>query len=387
MKKILILIFLLIASFSQAQVRRGSFLTISDLDSFQLGGRYFNIASFNDSTEERSNVFTRDNTFNGSVDLNGFTTVYGEIEFNNLIVAKDTVFFSNPNGTGFLRLFSNNSDSLFRLEGSLKGITINPNFTIRNSGASILWNPLSSPTANRTKFTAHDFQSTVTATANNQSLLNMRVRGGWDSAGFSGINRVPFSVEQSTGGVSTFRVLESYNVLFLLDKLGTHSIDYGAGRLVVLQDGDTKSSISFVHDGNPAEGATYDTTDIIDFTIYKSPIKVLYSTGNFGMRYDSTGYYWGFAGDNGTWREHKQGDTLLTQRKEGGAWVTKEYTTSTVSGVNTGFSINTTASAFTVPRMTETQRDALTPVAGDIIFNTTTNKHQGYDGTIWNDFY
>ena len=27
------------------------------------------------------------------------------------------------------------------------------------------------------------------------------------------------------------------------------------------------------------------------------------------------------------------------------------------------------------------------PLAGDIIFNTTTNKHQGYDGSVWNDLY
>lgn len=40
--------------------------------------------------------------------------------------------------------------------------------------------------------------------------------------------------------------------------------------------------------------------------------------------------------------------------------------------------------------MTTTQRDAVTWVAGDegmIIFNTTTKKHQGWDGTTWNDFY
>ena len=29
---------------------------------------------------------------------------------------------------------------------------------------------------------------------------------------------------------------------------------------------------------------------------------------------------------------------------------------------------------------------ALTAAAGMIIFNTTTNKHQGYDGSSWNDY-
>lgn len=38
------------------------------------------------------------------------------------------------------------------------------------------------------------------------------------------------------------------------------------------------------------------------------------------------------------------------------------------------------------PRMTSTERDAITAVAGLIIYNTTTGKHEGYNGT-WNAFY
>ncbi|MFA6923905.1 MAG: hypothetical protein WC223_06590 [Bacteroidales bacterium] len=40
--------------------------------------------------------------------------------------------------------------------------------------------------------------------------------------------------------------------------------------------------------------------------------------------------------------------------------------------------VNSTTGALLVPRMTTTQRDALSPVAGMIIYNTTTNKFQGY---------
>ena len=45
------------------------------------------------------------------------------------------------------------------------------------------------------------------------------------------------------------------------------------------------------------------------------------------------------------------------------------------------------------PRVNNTQRNALTNVSGAstetgaIIYNTTTNKHQGYNGTSWNDIY
>ena len=37
--------------------------------------------------------------------------------------------------------------------------------------------------------------------------------------------------------------------------------------------------------------------------------------------------------------------------------------------------------------MSQTARDALTPVAGGVIYNSTTNKLQCYNGTIWNNLF
>jgi hypothetical protein len=54
---------------------------------------------------------------------------------------------------------------------------------------------------------------------------------------------------------------------------------------------------------------------------------------------------------------------------------------------------NLTASlrgVFYPPVLTTAQRNAITPAsvaAGAIIFNSSTGKHQGYDGSSWNDFY
>jgi hypothetical protein len=45
--------------------------------------------------------------------------------------------------------------------------------------------------------------------------------------------------------------------------------------------------------------------------------------------------------------------------------------------------VNSTSGAFIVPRMTETQRDALTAVNGMIIYNTTTNQFNFYENGAW----
>ena len=43
---------------------------------------------------------------------------------------------------------------------------------------------------------------------------------------------------------------------------------------------------------------------------------------------------------------------------------------------------------FIVPRLTTAQRDGVaSTTAGAIIYNTTDNRHQGYNGTTWNNFY
>ena len=50
--------------------------------------------------------------------------------------------------------------------------------------------------------------------------------------------------------------------------------------------------------------------------------------------------------------------------------------------------VQSTTKGFLPPRMTTAQRDLISsPAAGLIIYNTSTNKHQGYNGSTWNDFY
>ena len=49
---------------------------------------------------------------------------------------------------------------------------------------------------------------------------------------------------------------------------------------------------------------------------------------------------------------------------------------------------DSTTQGFLPPRMTTTERDAITtPAAGLMVYNTTTNKAQCYNGTTWNDLF
>ena len=41
--------------------------------------------------------------------------------------------------------------------------------------------------------------------------------------------------------------------------------------------------------------------------------------------------------------------------------------------------------AHMLPNLTTTERDALTAAAGDLIYNTTTSKLEGYDGSAWKE--
>ncbi len=50
--------------------------------------------------------------------------------------------------------------------------------------------------------------------------------------------------------------------------------------------------------------------------------------------------------------------------------------------------LESTTKGFLPPRMTTTQRDAISsPDTGLVIYNTTTNKLQCYNGTSWNDLF
>jgi len=61
---------------------------------------------------------------------------------------------------------------------------------------------------------------------------------------------------------------------------------------------------------------------------------------------------------------------------------------STTIDASARLEVASTTQGFLPPRMTTTQRDAIsTPAAGLMVYNTTTNKAQCYNGTTWNDLF
>lgn len=55
----------------------------------------------------------------------------------------------------------------------------------------------------------------------------------------------------------------------------------------------------------------------------------------------------------------------------------------TVTNSSVALEVKSTTKAFVLPRMTTTQRNALTAIAGMMIFNTTTSLMEYYDGSVW----
>ena len=59
----------------------------------------------------------------------------------------------------------------------------------------------------------------------------------------------------------------------------------------------------------------------------------------------------------------------------------------TVTNASVALEIKSTSKAFVQSRMTSTERDALTPINGMQIYNTTTDKFQGYTAGVWVDLH
>jgi hypothetical protein len=84
------------------------------------------------------------------------------------------------------------------------------------------------------------------------------------------------------------------------------------------------------------------------------------------------------------WVGGSPGYNALT-RFTGGQWLLNNTTSAVTAAPNASaaFEVNGTTGGILFPRLTTAQRDALTAVAGMVVWNTTTTKLEVYDGAAW----
>lgn len=106
---------------------------------------------------------------------------------------------------------------------------------------------------------------------------------------------------------------------------------------------------------------------------------------NWGFAFaDATAIYFGY---QNTGIALRAGSTIQIYTTAAGTQIASNATN---ANARAQLDVVSTSKGFLPPRMTTAQRDAvswITDDAGMVIYNTTTNKHQGWNGTTWNDFY
>lgn len=112
------------------------------------------------------------------------------------------------------------------------------------------------------------------------------------------------------------------------------------------------------------------TGNIEGFVYEPNEVAVAAGTVQVGFRANNTSGYGVFIG-NAAVKNHFNGHVLVG---------------TTTDDANAILKVNSTVAYALLPRMTTTQRDAITPLAeGAEIYNLTTHKKQVYDGTAWQD--
>lgn len=104
--------------------------------------------------------------------------------------------------------------------------------------------------------------------------------------------------------------------------------------------------------------------------------------GHFLCDFNTGYFYTKLSGDFGSFNTINWSKILDNISNE---TITGQKTFTALTTVNNTLDVNTTTGTLRVPRMTTAQRDLLTPQTGDVIFNTTLIKFQGYTGIGWDN--
>ena len=229
-----------------------------------------------------------------------------------------------------------------------------------------------------------DINPTLTAGANNQivSLLRLRDRGQANTGGFTGTQRLSLIMENAAGGQFPFQLFSESGAL----RIGFSSVATPTALVHLQGSGSTSATNSFLVQNSGGtelfkirdDGAVFMSSSLI-FTIGSAIIDGAswYQTVNN----QSVNMY----GDGGA----SSGVRVTGSTYGSGAsQIQIKGSTSISSGFNqpdasAQLDISSTTKGFLPPRMTTTERNAISsPAAGLMIYNTTTNKLNVYT-TAW----
>lgn len=197
---------------------------------------------------------------------------------------------------------------------------------------------------------------TLTATANNDVLVGLDIESTFTTGSFTGVTRFPLRIKRFDNDGSVFSVSQDGVV-----RWGSR-VEIGGATGQLSWDTD----LAFINANNNL-GFRTGGSDRMRITL----------SGNVGI---------GTTSPQSRLDVRAQGalSTDIAFRVRNSADTANLLQVNGLGGVE----INSTTQGFLPPRMTTTQRNAIaSPAAGLVVYDTTDNKHYGFNGTTWNAFY
>lgn len=259
---------------------------------------------------------------------------------------------------------------------SVFNTTDSSNYVYRGTGGG--WSALVNATGNQTIGGFKTFSTVLTTTGLVGTVANFT-----GNAAF-GITQIGIGGSGGFGGGTNYWVGTSAPHLTLNSNNPNGGIQFNGNTVIGFSYGGNSSAFSNI---TPVQSFT------TGLTAYHNQFKAtLNATGN---AFANTLYNRGFFVESGTLTPNSTTLIPIGFENQSGTNLLNSTSGSTLIGGQFGtlvgsakLQVESTTQGFMPPRMTTSQRDLIaSPAAGLIIYNTTTNKHQGYNGTTWNDFY
>ena len=243
---------------------------------------------------------------------------------------------------------------------------------------------------------------TLTAAANNDVLVGLDINPTFTNGAFTGVTNYALrsfgNIVLSPNGSSTTspRIIgiTNFNTSHAArwqfgDALNSIQCNYG-GRLIL----QSYWGMS-IYGGRQANSeTTFETGLTSDWSLNilgtktANPILVITAassqSGNLQQWRNSSNYVLSAITSDGSFLINTTTDSGYKLDVNGTARVQNKLSVGTPSATSALLEVTSTTQGFLPPRMTTTQRDAIsTPATGLVIFNTTTTKLETYDGTTW----